>query len=364
LKKVYQSKKQKNKNKRHARRSLNKNLALKEYKKRKNRELQFLSKEEATHKKEFEDKFRGYIRIKAPEKFTFTENPEEVVSFIQKLKKQFDLKNKVFVVLKDVSEISYDALVVLLSIMVRFKSHNIPFNGDLPMNERAREIVKESKFLKYLYKKFKDEDRYNLGQESSIHTHAFKAVDSVLSSKLIEQASLTIWGEKRRCPGVQRSLIELMLNTNNHADLASKGGKHWWLSVHHDIESQKVGFSFIDFGVGIFTSLEKKDKGNKFYGALSKLKKLVGYERNSDLLKLILNGTLHKTATGKSYHGKGLPGINKVGERNQISNLHFVTNDVYARIDKGDFRTMSEKFSGTFVYFELTKQNHSSNGIS
>src|SRR5690606_864526 len=261
-----------------------------------------------------------------------------------------------------VKTISYDAIVVLLSIMVRFKATKIDFNGDFPENEEARRILTESKFLQYLYQSFRNEDRYQLGQNSSIVTHAWKDVDSELGNELIKNASKTIWGEERRCQGVQRTLIELMLNTNNHADDSKKGEKHWWLSVHHDKVNKKVSFAFIEFGVGVFTSLNNKRYGSKFFGIVDKLKERVKFGNNADLLRLIMDGTLHRTATGKPYHGKGLPGINKVRERNQISNLNIITNDVHASLDNDSFQIMSKSFSGTFVYWELNNENSNCHG--
>lgn len=347
----------KRRNARHARRSANRKLIYKNKKRQKNKSEQGINQIEREYKRAFIDRFKDYKRVKAPDVLSFIENPTGVVEFISILKQQFDDKKKVFVVLKNVRSISYDAIVVLLSIMVRFKANKISFNGDFPDNEEAKNILIESKFLKYLYQQFKDEDRYNLGQKSSIHTHAWKDVDSELGSTLIKNASMTIWGEERRCQGAQRTLIELMLNTNNHADNSKKGEKHWWLSVHHDKVNRKVSFAFIDFGVGVFSSLNNKRQGSKFFGILEKLKEKVLYGNNSDLLRLIMDGTLHKTATGKPYHGKGLPGINKVRERQQISNLNIITNDVHANLDTNDFKILPKSFTGTFVYWELNQHN-------
>lgn len=351
-------------NSRRAKRSLKKKLAFKDYRRKKNISELGLSKEERKHKRQFEDPYKDYKKVHAPKNLSFIDNSIEVVQFIDTLKQQYDKNKKVFVVLKDVEQISYDAIVVLLSIMVKFKAKNIKFNGDFPADESAREILDESHFLKYLYQKFRDEDRYSLGQKSSIHTHAWKNVDSELGGELIRQASKTIWGEERRCQGVQRTLIELMLNTNNHADDAKKGEKHWWLSVHHDEEGQKVSFAFIDFGVGVFTSLNNKRSGSKFFGALEKLKEKVKYGNNAELLKLILDGTLHRTATQKPYHGKGLPGINMAQERNQISNLNIITNNVHANVSNDSFKIIPKSFSGTFVYWEVNQNNVSSHAIN
>ena len=66
--------------------------------------------------------------------------------------------------------------------------------------------------------------------------------------------------------------LELMQNTNNHASLKVFGEKHWWLSVNYDKDNNKVKFSFVDFGMGIFKSLENKNSKSKIYGIIGKLK--------------------------------------------------------------------------------------------
>lgn len=357
MKKLWTTYKYKKRNQIHAIKSFKQKLKFKEYKKQKNKFELGISQPKRQYNRKFGDQFKNYSKIHAPENLSFIENPIGVVEFISKLEIHFNQKKKVFVVLKDVTSMTYDAIVVLLSIMVKFKSHNIDFNGDFPTNKEASKVLKESQFLKYLFIPFKEEERYNLGQQSSIHTHANKDVDSELGSKLIENASKTVWGEERRCQGVQRTLIELMLNTNNHADDNKKGEKHWWLSVHHDKENHKVGFAFIDFGVGVFTSLNNKRFGSKFFGVLDNLMEKVKYGNNAELLKLIMDGTLHRTATGKLFHGKGLPGINKVRERNQINNLNIITNNVHGKIDSSEFIILPESFSGTFIYWELNQNN-------
>lgn len=363
MKKRYTTKKYKKRNERHARRSFKRKLAHKEFKRQKNIAVLGLSKPQVEYKRKFEDPYKDFTKVYAPTKLSFIENSNEVAEFIDKLKRLYDQRKKVFVVLKDVKVITYDAIVVLLSIMVKFKASKIGFNGDFPENDEANEILMQSRFIEYLFKHFKESDRYKLGQKSSIHTHAWKDVDSDLGSKLIRQASRTIWGEERRCQGVQRTLIELMLNTNNHADDTRKGEKHWWLSIHHDDKKNRVSFAFIDFGVGVFTSLNNKRSSSKFYGALDKLKEKAKYGDNAELLRLILDGTLHKTATNKSFHGKGLPGINMAFKRNQISNLNIITNNVHANAETQSYRTISKTFSGTFVYWELNQKNMSCYGI-
>jgi hypothetical protein len=246
----------------------------------------------------------------------------------------------------------------LLAIIVKFHEKKIKFSGDFPVNQEANKILTESGFFDYLYmRNFKVSDRYQFRNKNQIFTHAMKNVDSVLGAKIIASASKTIWGQVKRCQGVQKTFLELMQNTNNHADIHNIGVKHWWLSVFHIPEEKKVAFSFVDFGVGIFTSLGQKTEKSKWYGWVEKLKALFEFKNNADVLKLILEGNLHKTITNEPYRGKGLPGLKKSLDRNQISNLHLISNNVRADVKNDHYEIIHQSFNGTFVYWELNENN-------
>lgn len=49
--------------------------------------------------------------------------------------------------LSSVKEISNDAILILLSNMIQFKSHRIDFNGDFPINKQAKQKIESSGFL-------------------------------------------------------------------------------------------------------------------------------------------------------------------------------------------------------------------------
>lgn len=303
-------------------------------------------------------KNKKYLKIKAPDILSFITQPESVIRFINKLKSAYDKNEKVFVILQHVKEIDYDAIIVLLSIMVRFKSKKISFNGDLPNDKIAANVLIKSGFFENLYKEFKDNERYTLrsAEGGHIHTHAWKKVDPVLADKVITKASKFIWNEKRRLTGVYRTLQELMQNTNNHATPNIEGDKHWWLSVNHKQSEGKVCFCFVDYGVGVISSLQSKPKGNKFFGAIESLYNKFKYGNDSHLLKLILDGELHKTVTGEYYRGKGLPGIKEAMDRSQLTNLCIITNNVYGDVASENFKILSNNFSGTFVYWEIKRE--------
>ncbi|UTC97551.1 hypothetical protein E4N83_04525 [Treponema denticola] len=360
MKKLYKEEKYKKYNLKHAKKQNIKCLNFKKHLKHRNRIVNYLSKPIRREKLKDKKIKKFYSIIQAPEIFSFISNTEDMIQFVDQLEANLNAKVKTWVRLKNIKKIEYDAIVVLLSIMVNFKSNKIKFNGDYPENTEIHSILIKSGFIQNLFSPFNIEDRYNINtKEDGIHTHAYKDVDACLGSKLIKEASITVWQEERRCQGVQRVLLELMQNTNNHAKIGVEGEKHWWLSVNHVKEEHKVIFSFIDYGVGVFKNLENKPRQSKFFGWKEKMSIKYLFKDNCDILKLILEGKLHETVTNKHYRGKGLPGIFQSLERNSISKLVIITNDVYAIPGDNKYIKLKKNFNGTFVYWELNENNRS-----
>ncbi len=314
-------------------------------------------KAEKHQKRRMDEAFRSFTRIKAPGIFSMISNAEESLSFVSKLEECFDKRRKVFIDLEGVKRIGNGAIVVLLSKMIQFKSNNIDFNGNFPKDKQCYKVLKESGFFKNLSKDFAQEEEYEIGDENNkIYTHGQKNVNPMLSSEIIDHMSKQIWGDSQRCIGVQRVFLELMQNTNNHASF-NLGEKHWWLSVDHNKDTNTTHFAFIDFGVGIFKSLENKSNGSKFYGVVEKLKNAVRYGSNADLLKLLLEGEVHKTATGQYYRGKGLPGIVNAFNKNQISSLIIISNNAMADLKENKYTSLNNPLSGSFFYWEVNHNN-------
>lgn len=345
---------------RRARRSLAARRRFKKYLLERRKKEAGLSRQDLAIIHRQEHRAVKHVRVKAPALLSFVRNPEGVSHFISQLRYCFDKRKPVWVVLQHVKDIDYDGITVLLSVMVRYKSKRIEFNGDFPLDKGVRQTLEDSKFFDHLLKsRFRDEDSYDLKGQSSIVTHAMKTVDSELGEKIIESASETVWGVKRRCPGVQRTFIELMQNTNNHASLEKEGDKHWWLSVKKIPNENRVAFSFVDYGVGVFHNLKNKRLDNKFYGVLERLYERFRYGNNADVLKLIFLGELHKTASGKPFRGKGLPGIYEALQGNKLSNFAMITNNVFFHSQGNEYRILNNEFQGTFVYWEITTSNDS-----
>lgn len=338
-------------------------------KKAKRRRFQGISREDRQiivsrekHQQDLRTKYRDYVKISSPENLSMLENAEETISFINEIEENFRLGNKVYVRLEHVKTIAHGAIVVLLSIMMKFKSNKIPFNGDKPKNARCRHLLETSGFFKQLY--CHEGEEFSI-RSDRIFTHANKIVDQQLSDNLIEAISTLIWNEPRRCPRLQRDFIELMQNTNNHADIKTEGVHHWWTTAYYIPSLNKACFAFIDYGVGILESLRKCDRG-RFKGLFKDIYEFFKPTDNAELMKLLLNGDIHRLAqkrrphskTKDYYRGKGLPGIFRSFKNNHISNLVVISNDVLAHCNSNEFNLLNNKFSGTFVYWELNQQNH------
>ncbi len=298
--------------------------------------------------------------VKAPKVMSFINNTENVIYFINQLRGRFRRGRRTFVDLSAVTQLEHDALVILLSIMIRFKAKGIDFDGNFPEKESVSKILKTSGYLNSLYNKKQIEtDQYSVTR-SLIQLKGNRQVNSKQSSKLILDAAKTIWREQRRCQGVQTAIIELMQNTNNHANPEKPGDQHCWISTKHYPEENRVSFTLLDFGLGVFETLKDKPLGNKFFNWNELFQAKHEYSNNAELLQLILIGELHRTVTGHYFRGKGLPVLYELLKRNQISNLIIVTNDVRADVKNEQYSVMQNSFNGTFVSWELGIANHSS----
>lgn len=306
-------------------------------------------------KKQYTKDSRAEI-IAIPSAFSLIHNAEESINAINKIEKAYAKKKKVFVELAKVEHISYGAIVVLLSIMVKFKTNGLDFNGDFPRNKRAQKKLSDSGFFDFLYRDIKNSDDYSLG--TKIHTHANKVTDPQKTAKLLSQMSSQMWGEEKTYPNIQSLLIELMTNTQNHASNEPGVNKHWWLSANYDKEKDVIFFSFIDYGVGILESINSKSEKNCFHKALKKLGLLLGGKQDIDILEKLLNGEVHKIIESFEKHrGKGLPFIKKMNEENFISNLKIITNGVFGNITCNKYEELRNKLNGTYVYWEIKRDN-------
>lgn len=304
--------------------------------------------------------FPGYKQIEAPVTLSLLSNESVTLDFLRKLQECFNAKKKVAVLLDDVDTLSTDGILALLSNMVQFKAARIGFNGTRPRDVLTAFKLESSGFFKHLYgPAMRNQDIYSFKKINSfLYTHGQKTVEASLADELVKYASEVVWGEPRRCPGIQTTLVELMHNTYDHAG-DYKGEKHWWISVEHNEQTHEATFSFMDFGVGIFRSLANKKQGEPLYGALDYIIQhfpLITTE--ADRLQLILEGKVRLTQFNEYYRGKGLRNIYLKHHRNQISDLSIISNYASFKADKNDYHSIRNEFIGTFISFKMNKNTY------
>ena len=304
--------------------------------------------------------FPGYKQIEAPVILSLLSNESVTLDFLRKLQECFNAKKKVAVLLDDVDTLSTDGILALLSNMVQFKAARIGFNGTRPRDLATAFKLESSGFFKHLYgPAMRNQDIYSFKKiDSFLYTHGQKTVEASLADELVKYASEIVWGEPRRCPGVQTTLVELMHNTYDHAG-DYKGEKHWWISVEHNEHAHEVTFSFMDFGVGIFRSLANKKQGEPLYGALDYIIQhfpLITTE--ADRLQLILEGKVRLTQFNEYYRGKGLRNIYLKHHKNQISDLSIISNYASFKADKDDYHSIKNEFIGTFISFKMNRNTY------
>jgi hypothetical protein len=290
------------------------------------------------------------IRLNAPIDFSVFSNHEAVFSFVDKANKIRENKHHISINLENVRNLSNEAIVLLLSIMFNFVADNLGVEATAPLDFTVNDRLDKSGFFEFM--SGANASERNKKAFNKIHTKNSKEVDSEFTDRILQQATTTIWGDKRGNEDIQRVFVELMMNTNKHADPNKEASETWWLSAEHDEENKKVSFAFVDNGVGI---LESIDKLAYKQGKFRELRALI--KNDKELLQDIMEGKL-KSRTGLSFRGKGLPASLKAFQRKSFSKFTIVTNGVYADFEKNTFKTFQPKFSGTLIFFELSQENN------
>lgn len=297
-----------------------------------------------------------YTKIKTPISLSLIESPNETITFINQLEEYCDNRTRVYVDMKNLNFLDNSGISVLLSVVYLFKERGIKYNGNFPRNEHYKEMLIYSGFFDNLRENKSTESEYSPEKRNQIINKTYKTVEPLIGLPIQISTSKTIWGEQRVLKGLQRVLIELMHNTNNHADIYKKGEKQWWLSINHNVDERKVSFIFLDYGIGIFESLKNKPKEGKWKRLSAYLSSLGTDTSNAMLLKNLLEGTIHMSVTGHSFRGKGLPGIKEALDNKHIKNLHIVSNDVKAEVSSNNYEIIRNEFNGTFLSWELDEE--------
>lgn len=282
--------------------------------------------------------------------FSIEGSPENVIKKVRELERFLYYRRAVYIDMKSVLNIDYAALSCLLAVMYRYEQSRVYFNGNFPQDDNARKTVLESGFLSALGYLKSERAVYTIDADNQfINLPKINGFDDLIDERIVPDVSRGVWGVEKRLPGLRATLQELSLNTYMHAG-KTNDQERWWVSINYDREGKKVRFVFLDYGLGIITSLKGK---NDWAGrALRKIIEKIGIDSNDLIMEEIVDkGGL--TATREDRHGTGIHGIKRSIERNQISSLVIMSNNVLADVDNGIYKKMRSDFPGTLFSWEL-----------
>jgi hypothetical protein len=283
---------------------------------------------------------RAIASLHVPRVFSLIQNPEEVIQFLNRIE-ALSRAQHLSLKLEEVETLTPDAVAVLVAtIKNELVDRGTRFQGDQPVAEKPRETLLESGFFDHVH----SAQPITYKAKGRIQEKKSRKVEPQTARELIHLASRVLSGSPHKCPAAYRALIECMNNTHNHAAGDRSDRETWWAVVHADLERRRACYTFVDTGVGILKSVKIK--------GLLRIFRTLGWRDNSDILKKIFHGEI-ESSTGRSFRGKGLPAIFQLAKRQAIESLIVVTNDVYANVSTGEYRSMPVTFKGTLLYWEV-----------
>lgn len=153
------------------------------------------------------------ITIAAPDNFSFRNEPELFINFLNKIENA--TKNKdVWIDVKEITSLSTDAVFTLLSIIYDTKfTHKRIVRGNYPKDPDLRRIWEESGFNDYVRSDFKKSKNV----QGNIVNNWSNNVEAEYTAKLVEYVSGQFSTTRKLPKGIQTIYIELMSNTIQHA---------------------------------------------------------------------------------------------------------------------------------------------------
>lgn len=290
--------------------------------------------------KKIKNKKIKYLHIYAPKDFSIVTNLQEVKFFIEEIQSNILENKSVFINMDNVETASLDAIIYTIAFFdeIREKKVNYKINGNFPKDKKAKKLIIESGFLKYIY------PNSSIDIQTDILTikEGFK-VDSVIATEVSKYLRSKLNIDRNKTKSIQTIIIESMANTYNHAFI--KGEKKvtnkWYLSAFYF--ENEVHFVFLDNGSGIAATMKRKFIIDIF-------------KSDAELILSALSGTELRSQTGEKKRGKGLPKIFEKAKDTNISELILVANKGLINVKNGKFEKIDVNFEGTLLSWKIVNE--------
>lgn len=206
------------------------------------------------------------VNIVAPKILSFLKNLEETVIFFHKVEKSVNKGNNTYLNLSNISIITGDAILYLLSITEKNRgAHYIgSIGGNVPLDNDARKYLEASGFYKYV----KSNAHF-----ISVNQNFFAIRRGLLVEPKTLQEAIQFSLRKSKnykslndflINDIYRSLNEATGNIAQHAYSKNKLRRYWWLMVEYVEKEKRLRFYVLDNGLGISETIAKKLKERIF----------------------------------------------------------------------------------------------------
>lgn len=277
--------------------------------------------------------------IKFPENFSFLENYEKNIDFINSIENKVNKNTTticldMYIVKKiDVSALMYTD-VILKILKKRYK--NLKFEAYYPSNFKMKNYLEKCGFA---YVQKDDSNSFKIIQKNKVDTNIIVDIMSYL-----EKNNIRISRSSQKA--LYSILLELMDNTKQHAYDKKSVEDNWYFYLEFDDE--KVKFVFLDNGKGITTTIRIQNFLMSFNGKKFKIAEDLS---ETIILKMALAGGYFLSSTKQKNRNKGLPNIYEKLNNKDIKNLKIISRKACFNINS-DIDLQSE-LKGTLFYWEV-----------
>jgi hypothetical protein len=280
------------------------------------------------------------VELPAPRRLSVFDEPEATVGFCNDLQLHLsERQRRVFVDLDSVEYVSSDALLLMRAIIQDAKKRSVQVSGNLPKDAAVAAKVKLSGFFEGIA----HPPRELPVAQGMMRRKSSTTVDSEVAAELVEFAMKNAKIPKAIADASFKNLVELMLNTHNHA-AERQGESHataersrWWAHVY--CEEDTAYFSFLDLGVGILRSAAPRtflrERGFSLFG--------YGPRR---LLQDVFQGMI---GASSKYPGRGygLTRMRAAAQSNNLVQLRVMTLSTLGEVADMNFREAKTSLRGT-----------------
>jgi hypothetical protein len=299
---------------------------------------------------------------KADSIFSLKENPSEVINFLNQVEKTLDKSIPVKFDLSEIVSMGPETLTYFCALIKDEKfNHGTAIIGDSPKDPELKQMILRSGFYDTVSSYITSESPHKDSNNVLINSVSEQKVKSELAAKVSQSAILHTFNTDnpdKELIRIRNSiviiLIECMANTKNHANFDDPNEVYnWWIFAYKEPETQITKFCFLDIGVGIFESLEKKNTK----GLLPDFIKNRFIPNQSDKTLSKIFNKERKSSTGQKGRGLGLFTIYDHVKKNKfIRGFTLLSNDIIAKIEYNkpdDIKISETELNGTIYFWDL-----------